>query len=219
MTDTRWLYEPTDTPNEYADDVMLTADEDPVLTPDLLLSAYAQGIFPMDVDGRIQWFSPDPRAVFELHDFSVPRSLRQAVRQGRFEVRVDTAFADVIRACADRSDGTWISEAIIEAYTRLHHLGFAHSVETCLDGELVGGLYGVSLGGAFFGESMFHRATDASKVALVHLVERLDRRGYQLLDIQFVTEHLLQFGAKEIPRAEYLHQLEAAMHISCTFTD
>jgi len=195
------------------------ADDDLVLTPNLLLSAYAQGIFPMDVDGTIRWFSPDPRAVFDLVDFSVPRSLRQVVRQNRFEVRISTAFEAVMRACADRPEGTWINEAIIEAYTQLHALGFAHSVETYAGGELVGGLYGVALRGAFFGESMFHRATDASKVALVHLVERLNQRGYTLLDIQFVTEHLLRFGAKEIPREDYLQRLEAALRVSSTFTD
>ncbi len=198
---------------------MPTDEEDLELTPELLLSAYAQGIFPMDVEGRICWFSPDPRAVFDLHDFSVSRSLRQVVRRGRFEVRISTAFEEVMRACADRADGTWINDAIIEAYTRLHRLGFAHSVETYHQGELAGGLYGVTLCGAFFGESMFHRVTDASKVALVHLVERLDQRGYQLLDIQFMTEHLMQFGAKEIPRADYLHRLAAALQVSCSFVD
>ena len=187
------------------------------LTPALLLSAYAQGIFPMDVDGVIQWFSPDPRAVIDLDGFRVSRSLRQAVRSGRFDVQVDRAFEQVMRACADRPEGTWISEEIIAGYTRLHEFGFAHSVEAYRDGELVGGLYGVAVCGAFFGESMFHRATDASKVALVHLVERLRTGGYRLLDVQFVTPHLRRFGTEEIPRHEYLERLAAALAVQGRF--
>ncbi len=196
-------------------------DEEPVipLTPEVLLSAYAQGIFPMEIDGRIRWLSPDPRAIIELDDLRVSRSLRQVVRQGRFEVRVSSAFEAVVRACADRPDGTWINEEIVTGYTRLHRLGFAHSVETYFEDELVGGLYGVALRGAFFGESMFHRTTDASKVALVHLVQRLRDRGYTLLDIQFVTDHLLQFGAREITRDEYLRRLEEALIAPCRFMD
>ncbi|GMU21236.1 MAG: leucyl/phenylalanyl-tRNA--protein transferase [Phycisphaerae bacterium] len=183
------------------------------LTPELLLSAYIQGIFPMDVSGTIQWFSPDPRAIIPLEGFVVSRSLRQAWRRGQFEIRVNSAFEAVIRACAQREEETWISEEIIAGYTRLHELGWAHSVESWREGELAGGLYGVAVGGAFFGESMFHRQTDASKIALVALVERMRERGFVLLDIQFMTEHLARFGAVEIPRREYLRRLEAAIRI------
>lgn len=183
------------------------------LTPELLLSAYIQGIFPMDVSGTIQWFSPDPRAIIPLEGFVVSRSLRQARRRGQFEIRVNSAFEAVIRACAQREEETWISEEIIAGYTRLHELGWAHSVESWREGELAGGLYGVAVGGAFFGESMFHRQTDASKIALVALVERMRERGFVLLDIQFMTEHLARFGAVEIPRREYLRRLETAIRI------
>ena len=188
------------------------------LTPDLLLSAYAQGVFPMDVDGEIRWFCPDPRAIIELDEFRVSRTLRQTCRQGRFDLRVNTAFSAVIRACADRKEGTWISPEIIVAYERLHRLGFAHSVEAHRDGELAGGLYGVALAGAFFGESMFYVQRDASKVALVHLVERLRHRGYVLLDVQFLTPHLERLGASEIPRKEYLTRLLGALDLRCRFT-
>jgi len=192
----------------------------PVLAPHLLLEAYRLGIFPMaDEDGEIRWFSPDPRAIIELDRFHVPRTLRQVYRQRRFEVCVDTAFERVIRACADRPEPTWISPEIIQAYTRLHRLGHAHSVESWQGGCLVGGLYGVALGGAFFGESMFHRVTDASKVALMALVERLTQRGFCLLDVQFHTPHLARFGTGEIPRAEYLRRLRQAVLKPCRFVD
>jgi len=189
------------------------------LTPDVLAAAYANGIFPMDVEGTIQWFSPDPRAIIDLDRFHASRNLRQLYRSGRFEIRIDTRFGDVIRACADREDGTWISPEIIQAYTRLHELGLAHSVESWHGGELAGGLYGVALGGAFFGESMFHRRTDASKVALLALAERMRDRGFALLDVQFPTPHLEQFGAVEIPRAEYLERLKAALEIDTRLAD
>ncbi len=165
---------------------------------------------------RIEWFSPDPRGVLPLDTFHAPSRLKRTVRQQRFEVRIDTAFEAVMRACADR-DETWITEDIIGSYVALHRLGFAHSVETWQAGHLVGGLYGVSLGGAFFGESMFHSATDASKVALVALVERMRERGFTLLDTQWVTPHLEQFGGREIPRAEYLERLSAALALDCSF--
>ena len=182
------------------------------LEPDILLSAYASAIFPMaDEDGEIFWLSPDPRAVLPLEKFHVPRTLRQLCRSGKFEVAVDRNFPAVIHACADRTEGTWISPEIVEAYTRLHELGFVHSVETRRDGELVGGLYGVHLGGAFFGESMFYRVRDASKVALVGLVDRMRRGGFSLLDVQFTTRHLRRFGAIEIPRQEYLRRLKIAL--------
>ena len=189
------------------------------LTPDILVAAYANGIFPMDVDGTIQWFSPDPRAIIELETFHASRNLRQLYRSGRFEIRIDTRFGEVIRACADREDGTWISNEIIQAYTKLHELGLAHSVESWQAGELAGGLYGVALRGAFFGESMFYRQTDASKVALLALVERMRDRGFALLDVQFPTPHLERFGAVEIPRAQYLERLKAALEIDTRLAD
>lgn len=190
------------------------------LEPDILLAAYAQGIFPMaDSTGRISWYSPDPRAILPLDDFHVPRTLRQRCRQGRYEIRIDTDFEGVMRACADRTEGTWISKAMVEAYRNLHRLGFAHSVEAWRENRLVGGLYGVAIGGGFFGESMFHRATDASKVALVGLVERLRDRGYTLLDVQFTTPHLLRFGAIEISRDEYLIRLNEALQLDCSLAD
>ncbi len=191
-----------------------------VLAPHLLLEAYRLGIFPMaDEDGQIRWFSPDPRAIIELDRFHVPRTLRQVYRQRRFDVRVDTAFGRVIQACADRPEPAWISPEIIQVYTHLHRLGHAHSVESWQGDCLAGGLYGVALGGAFFGESMFHRLTDASKVALVALVERLTQQGFCLLDVQFHTPHLARFGAREIPRAEYLQRLQQAVLQPCRFLD
>jgi leucyl/phenylalanyl-tRNA--protein transferase len=191
-----------------------------MLAAHLLLEAYRLGVFPMaDEDGRIRWFSPDPRAIIELDRFHVPRTLRQVYRQRRFDVRVDTSFEGVIRACADRPEPTWISREIVKAYVHLHRLGHAHSVESWQDDRLVGGLYGVALGGAFFGESMFHRVTDASKVALVALVERLTQRDFCLLDVQFHTPHLARFGVQEISRAEYLGRLRLAVRKPCRFLD
>lgn len=185
------------------------------LSPHLLLNAYSQGIFPMaDEDGTIYWYDPDPRAIIPLDNFHVPRSLARTIRRGQFEVRVDTAFRAVMKACAEPAPGrdiTWINQEIITAYSELHALGFAHSIECWRAGELVGGLYGVSLGGLFAGESMFSRATDASKVALVYLVERLRRAGFVLLDTQFMTDHLRRFGAIEIPREEYQARLAHAL--------
>ena len=190
---------------------------------DLLVSAYTSGWFPMAVgEAGIRWFSPDPRGVIPLDTFHVSRRLARVVRGGGFTVQVDTDFAAVIRACAeaDRDEGeagTWIDPEIIESYTALHVAGYAHSVEVWRDGRLAGGLYGVAIGGAFFGESMFHHVTDASKVALVALVERLRERGYLLLDTQWTTEHLEQFGAVEIPRREYFKRLTAALQLDCSF--
>lgn len=190
-----------------------------VLTPELLLSAYAQGIFPMaDARGDIGWYEPIRRAIIPLDErFHVPRRLARTVRTGVYTVTFDTAFADVIEACAAPAPGretTWISPEIIHAYTELHRLGYAHSVECWRDGQLAGGLYGVALGGLFAGESMFHRMRDASKVALVHLVERLRRGGFVLLDSQFLTgTHMLQFGAIEIPCAEYHRLLRQALTV------
>lgn len=183
------------------------------LTPELLVAAYARGIFPMDVDGEIEWFSPDPRAIIPLDAFHASKTLWQTYRSGLFEIRVDTSFLEVMRLCGDRPEGTWISEEMMEAYAGLHRLGLAHSVESWQEERLAGGLYGVTIGGAFFGESMFHRARDASKVALVALVTRMRDRGFALLDVQCMTEHLRRFGAVEIPRAEYLEQLAVAIRL------
>lgn len=184
-----------------------------MIAPELLIAAYCQGIFPMaDEDGRLAWYSPDPRAVFPLDSFHVPRSLRRTMKRGAFDLRTDTAFEDVIRGCADR-DETWISEEIVESYLRLYQLGVAHSVEAWQQGKLVGGLYGVAIGGAFMGESMFSRVPDASKVCLVALVDRLRDRGFILLDSQIPTEHLARFGQITIPRAQYLRRLAAAVRL------
>lgn len=184
-----------------------------------LLAAYRAGFFPMAVEGRIHWFSPVRRGIVPLDGFRASRRLRRTVRGGRFEVSVNRAFAEVIAACASGRgrSGSWISTEIAASYRGLHEAGFAHSVETWRDGALVGGLYGVSLRGAFFGESMFHRATDASKVALCALVERLRARGYELLDVQWVTPHLARLGAVEVPRARYLGLLKRAMRKDCRF--
>jgi leucyl/phenylalanyl-tRNA--protein transferase len=190
-----------------------------MLPPDALLDAYRTGWFPMGDRGAstIQWFSPDPRGVLPLDAFHVPARLERVRRRAAFDVRVDSAFAAVVQACAARRD-TWISDTIFRSYATLHALGHAHSVECWLEGRLVGGLYGVALGGAFFGESMFHSATDASKVALCALVDRLRGRQFALLDIQWVTPHLRQFGAVEVRRADYLRQLKAALDLDRRFT-
>jgi leucyl/phenylalanyl-tRNA--protein transferase len=188
------------------------------ITPQLLLSGYCQGIFPMaHEDGEVYWYDPDPRAILPFDQFHVSRSLRRVVKSGRYEVRVDTAFTEVMRACAAPALGretTWISDEFVKSYSQLHEAKLAHSVESWLDDELIGGLYGVSLGGLFAGESMFHRERDASKVALVHLVERLRRGGYTLLDVQFITPHLQRFGAVEIPRLLYKQHLAQALQAS-----
>lgn len=187
------------------------------LDPSLLLRAYAMGIFPMaDEQGRINWYAPDPRAIIEHVDFRRSRSLRATIRKGLYEVRVDTAFEAVMRACGDRPE-TWLNEEFVRAYTALHRAGFAHSVEAWRDGALVGGLYGVALGGLFCGESMFSRATDASKVCLAALVDRLAARGYVLHDVQFMTPHLASLGATLIPRADYEQRLERAIRLRLTF--
>lgn len=189
-----------------------------MLPPEILLTAYANGYFPMAVEtGEIRWFSPDPRAILPLDTFHVPRRLQRVVRQGRFEIRIDTAFREVIEACAEREDGSWIDREIIESYCALHEAGAAHSVEAWRENRLAGGLYGVSLGSAFFGESMFHRETDASKVALVALVERLRARGYRLLDVQWMTPHLEAVGAVEIRRRTYLRWLRQVIEVRCEF--
>jgi leucyl/phenylalanyl-tRNA---protein transferase len=181
------------------------------IPPEVLLDAYARGIFPMADDGEILWFSPEKRGLIPLDDrFHIPRGLRKSLKRKPFEIRRDTAFREVMLACADR-DETWIDEVILESYCELHRLGFAHSVE-CWDADgLQGGLYGVELPGVFFGESMFSRKTDASKIALVALVDDLRSRDFQLLDTQWLTEHLRQFGGIELPRAQYHAALAKAL--------
>lgn len=193
-----------------------------MLTPELLLAAYSQGIFPMaDDDGTIGWYEPTVRAIIPLEGFHAPRRLLRTVRSGRFEVRYDSAFAAVMRACAAPGRGretTWIGAEMIPAYVALHRMGYAHSVECWREGQLVGGLYGVAIGGLFAGESMFHRERDASKVALVHLVERLRRGGFVLLDSQYIVgDHMRQFGVIEITRAEYQRRLQAALRVAARF--
>ncbi len=189
-----------------------------LLTPELLLEGYCQGLFPMaGDDGSIRWYDPQPRAIIPIEDFHVSHRLGRTVRSGRFEIRHDTSFEAVMRACAEPTPGresTWISEELVDAYTCLHELGFAHCVEAWRDGQLVGGLYGVAIRGLFAGESMFSRERDASKIALVHLVERLRRGGYVLLDTQFIVgDHMLQFGTIEITRGEYKRRLAAALRV------
>lgn len=196
------------------------------LTPDLLVRAYSQAIFPMSINGEIAWFSPDPRCIINLDNFHASHSLMRTYRQGNFALKVNSAFDEVIRACAhtarkgelgQEAESTWISEEIIAVYNQLNALGLAHSVEAYLDGKLAGGLYGVHLGGAFFGESMFHWQTDASKVAMVFLIERLKERGFTLLDCQYHTDHLQKFGATMIPKSEYERRLELALKQDCQF--
>jgi leucyl/phenylalanyl-tRNA---protein transferase len=193
------------------------------LSPAILLQAYAAGIFPMAEaadDPELFWVDPTRRGIIPLEAFHVPRRLRRVLRQGRFDVRCDSDFAGVMRGCAEASEtrpSTWINDEIIRLYTALFAAGAAHSVECRQQGALVGGLYGVSLGAAFFGESMFSRATDASKVALVHLVARLRLGGYRLLDTQFLTPHLAQFGAVEISRARYRRLLAEALRYRAGF--
>jgi leucyl/phenylalanyl-tRNA---protein transferase len=188
------------------------------IDPDDLLEAYRNSFFPMadPRTGVISWYSPDPRAIVPLEGFRVPRSLRRIIQKGIFSIRLDTAFRSVIEACAEREQ-TWISREIIVGYANLHKEGFAHSVESWMDGQLVGGLYGVSIGGAFFGESMFSRITNASKVALVSLVEILRARRFRILDTQFMNEHVRQFGAIEVSRSVYRAALADALQEPTSF--
>jgi leucyl/phenylalanyl-tRNA--protein transferase len=190
-----------------------------LLDPETLLVAYSQAAFPMtDRDGAIRWYTADPRGILPLETFHVPRTLMQVVKQNRFQIRVNTSFDQVMRACMNtRPDGSWISDELIRVYSRLHELGYAHSVESWREGKLMGGLYGVSLGGAFFGESMFHFERDASKVALVHLVDRLRQRGYELLDTQASTPHLQRFGCVEVRADDYMRLLRRALSRQCEF--
>jgi leucyl/phenylalanyl-tRNA---protein transferase len=191
-----------------------------VLSTRLLLAAYCQGIFPMAVNARgdLAWFSPDPRALIPLDDrFHIPHGLKRTLKKGLFKVTFDQDFGAVIRACAKAHKSTWISQDIIRSYAQLHKLGFAHSVEVWLEDQLAGGLYGVHIGSAFFGESMFHNVRDASKVGLVALVERLRERGFLVLDTQWVTAHLTQFGTYEIPKSEYMEILGKAITLERKF--
>ncbi|MDB5800731.1 MAG: leucyl/phenylalanyl-tRNA--protein transferase [Rhodocyclales bacterium] len=181
------------------------------LSPDWLLTAYQQGVFPWFSEGEpILWWSPDPRMVVLPAELRLTRSLLKTLRSGCFEVRCDTAFARVMEACAaprEIGGGTWISPQILAAYCRIYEMGWAHSIEAWLDDELVGGLYGVAIGRVFYGESMFHRATDASKVAFAHLVRLLERQNFAVIDCQMTTSHLRSLGGRELPRNEFLHGL------------
>ena len=189
------------------------------LTPDILLNSYASGVFPMavpEMNNEIYWFAPDPRTILPLDQFHVSRSLRRKLRKQPFQVNFNNDFEHVVRLCAEPlgdDEETWISDEIIASYVELHQLGFAHSVECLEGGNLIGGVYGVSLGGAFFGESMFHRRTDASKVALYYLVEHLKSKGFVLLDVQYTTDHLRSLGSEEISRDDYEARLSRAIRI------
>jgi len=195
-------------------------DPEPFLTPELLLSAYASGVFPMSEgrdDPEIFWVDPRLRGIFPLDRFHISRSLARRMRRGGFGVSINADFEGVLRGCAEREE-TWISGVIHDLYVQLHDLGHAHSLEVWMEGELVGGVYGVTLGRAFFGESMFSRRTDASKIALAYLVDRLNLAGFTLFDTQFITPHLASLGAIEIPRAEYHRLLHEALQGHADFT-
>lgn len=189
------------------------------LSPDTLLKAYATGVFPWFNPGDpVIWWSPEPRGIIPLDRFHVPRRLAATIRQNRFRVTFNAAFGEVIRGCAEnRVEGTWVTTEMVDAYTTLHRHGHAHSVEAWQGDKLVGGVYGVSVGGLFAGESMFHRARDASKVALVSLLSHLRDRGFVLFDTQIVNDHTAQFGAIDVPRAEYLKQLDRAVGVNVSF--
>lgn len=189
-----------------------------IIDPELLLNAYRRGIFPMaeSKEGEIHWYEPNRRAVFPLDGLKITRSLRQTLNKKVYAVKYNTSFETVMRRCADREE-TWISEAIVQSYCELQRRGFAFSVETWSGNELAGGLYGIAIGGAFFGESMFSKMRDASKVALVYLVRRLVERKFLLLDAQFITPHLESLGAVEISQREYLKRLQRALLVERSF--
>jgi len=193
------------------------------LSADDLIYGYMNGIFPMaDSDGALYWYSPDPRAIIPIETYKPSKSLRPVLNKSYFEIRINHDFEGVMRGCASPREGdeaTWISEEIIGAYTELHHLGFAHSVETYIENQLVGGLYGVSIGSAFFGESMFHTVSNASKVAFHYLIEILKQRGFELLDTQFINVNVRRYGAVEIPKSEYIRLLKRAVSRKARFTD
>jgi leucyl/phenylalanyl-tRNA--protein transferase len=203
------------------------ADEDGLvavggdLRPERLLEAYCRGVFPwFDETMPILWWSPDPRAIFEIGGLHVSRRLRRTLRSGRFTFTINRDFAAVMRGCTDRpGEGNWITPDMIAAYERLHRLGHAHSVEAWRSGMLAGGIYGVAIGGFFAGESMFTRVRDASKAALVFLMDHLQRRGFRLFDVQFLNPHTQRLGAVEIPRAEYLERLEQALRAPVSFIE
>ena len=191
------------------------------LTPELIVAAYAQGVFPMaEETGEIFWYSPDPRAIIPIQSYKPAKSLKPIINQKRFEIRVDTCFEQVMRNCAlprPTENETWISEEMIAAYTELHRMGLAHSVEAWQDGKLVGGLYGVALGAAFFGESMFSFVSNSSKIAFHYLVQILREQNYQLLDSQMMNDNVLRYGAVDIPRSAYLRRLAKALKSTCHF--
>lgn len=189
-----------------------------MIPPHALLEFYRQGVFPMAESGELRLFSPDPRGIIPLGGFCIPHGTRKALRDPAWEIRLDSAFPDVVLACSERAE-TWIDETIFSSYCALHLAGHAHSLEVWRDGALAGGLYGVRIGAAFFGESMFHRETGASKVALCCLVELLRRGGFQLLDTQWVTPHLARFGAVDIPRRVYQRMLTHAINAEATWPD
>ena len=217
LTERLWFPDPrtADTTGPYPGLVAFGGD----LSVPRLLLAYRSGIFPW-TDDPITWWSPDPRAIFELDQFHLPRSLARVIRKGVFQITRDRAFHKVIQGCASPAPGrrsTWISSQFLQAYTRLHEEGHAHSVECWQGEELVGGLYGLSIGGFFAGESMFHRVNDASKVALYHLVQHLRDRGFVLIDIQMLTPITRQLGANTISRDDYLKRLSEAVELQCCF--
>ncbi|GAB4029394.1 leucyl/phenylalanyl-tRNA--protein transferase [Spirosoma gilvum] len=193
------------------------------LTADDLIYGYINGIFPMaDADGTLYWYAPDPRAIIPIYTYKPAKSLRPVLNRNQFEIRLNTAFREVMRGCSkprSEEDSVWISDEIIDAYTELHHMGLAHSVETYIDNRLVGGLYGVALGSAFFGESMFSAVSNASKVAFHHLIQILRQQKFTLLDTQFINDNVRRYGAIEIPKADYLRQLKMALRNKVKFTD
>ncbi len=196
---------------------MLMLERMSLIEPGVLLNAYSQGLFPMGMeDGTISWYRPEWRGILPITDFHIPRRFERYLKDHPFEIRWDTAFADVMRGCADREE-TWITDTIHASYNELHNLGYAHSAEVWREGRLVGGVYGVAIGGAFFGESMFSRETQASKVALVALQQRLKERGFILHDTQWTTRHLSMFGGHEIPARQYMRILERALRLRTKF--
>ena len=211
-----WFPDPYNAPGDYP--LAIGGD----LSPERLIFAYSLGIFPWySEDEPILWWSPDPRMVLFPDELKISRSLKKVLKNKGFEVRFNTAFEDVIKNCATvkrkGQDGTWLTPEMIEAYIKLHKLGFAHSVETYLEGKLVGGLYGVAIGGVFFGESMFHKVSNASKVAFVHLVKRLKEKDFDIIDCQQSTPHMARFGAREIPRKEFLDIISKSIHKKVSF--
>ena len=199
-------------------DIPIETEFDRPFTAENVLEGYSQGIFPMgdDEDDLIYWFSPDPRAILPLSEFHISRSLRRSIRRGGFEVTANRAFADVMVGCGEGRP-VWITDRVHELYNQLHELDRAHSIEVWLEDRLVGGLYGVQVGGAFMAESKFHRVSNASKVALAALVEHLKLHGFLLLEVQYMTDHLGRFGAREISRADYLRELKRASEVDCRF--